>query len=53
MSVSWPFGGRRLSRSSTRNDNMRFIARVYNKPLAESKLMSMTLPSWGNFYLNQ
>src|SRR4029077_8514442 len=38
MSVSWPIGlAGGFHGSLTGNDNMRFIARVYNKPFVEVK----------------
>ena len=50
MSVSWPIGlAGGLHGSLTGNDNMRFIARIYNKPFAEVKAYVDDFAELGRF----
>jgi capsular polysaccharide transport system ATP-binding protein len=50
MSVSWPIGlAGGFHGSLTGNDNMRFIARVYNKPFAEVKTYVEDFAELGKF----
>jgi capsular polysaccharide transport system ATP-binding protein len=50
MSVSWPIGlAGGFHGSLTGNDNMRFIARVYNKPFAEVKAYVEDFAELGKF----
>src|SRR5215469_6064370 len=50
MSVSWPIGlAGGLHGSLTGNDNMRFIARIYNKPFAEVKAYVDDFAELGKF----
>jgi len=50
MSVSWPIGlAGGLHGTLTGNDNMRFIARIYNKPFAEVKAYVDDFAELGRF----